>query len=33
VALFVDGLSTRDETDDIAGRGVGMGALRAECQN
>ena len=31
-ALFVDGLSTRDETDDVSGRGVGMGALRAECE-
>ncbi|HEY4011831.1 MAG TPA: HAMP domain-containing protein [Polyangiaceae bacterium] len=31
-ALFADGLSTRDETDDVAGRGVGMGALRAECE-
>jgi chemotaxis protein histidine kinase CheA len=31
-ALFVDGLSTREETDDVAGRGVGMGALRAACE-
>jgi two-component system chemotaxis sensor kinase CheA len=31
-ALFVDGLSTREETDHVAGRGVGMGALRAECE-
>lgn len=31
-ALFQDGLSTRDEVDDVSGRGVGMGALRAECE-
>ena len=31
-ALFHDGLSTRDEGDDVAGRGIGMGALRAECE-
>jgi two-component system chemotaxis sensor kinase CheA len=28
-ALFLDGLSTRDEITDISGRGLGMGALRA----
>jgi chemotaxis protein histidine kinase CheA len=27
-ALFADGLSTRDVTSEISGRGVGMGALR-----
>jgi chemotaxis protein histidine kinase CheA len=31
-ALFHDGLSTRDTADDVAGRGIGMGALRAECE-
>jgi HPt (histidine-containing phosphotransfer) domain-containing protein/two-component sensor histidine kinase len=32
-ALFTDGLSTNDSADAVAGRGVGMGALRAECEN
>jgi two-component system chemotaxis sensor kinase CheA len=31
-ALFVDGLSTHEATDDVAGRGVGMGALRTACE-
>ena len=31
-ALWCDGISTRDEADQISGRGVGMGALRAECE-
>lgn len=29
-ALFAEGLSTADEVSDLSGRGVGMGALRAE---
>lgn len=32
-ALFADRLSTRDEVDDIAGRGVGLGAVRGACQS
>ena len=28
--LFMDGLSTRDEVTELSGRGVGMGAVRAE---
>jgi two-component system chemotaxis sensor kinase CheA len=31
-ALFTDGLSTRDQTTELSGRGVGMGALRAICR-
>ena len=31
-ALFHDGLSTRADADDLSGRGVGMGALREECE-
>jgi two-component system, chemotaxis family, sensor kinase CheA len=31
-ALFVDGLSTREEVTEISGRGVGMGALREACE-
>jgi two-component system chemotaxis sensor kinase CheA len=31
-ALFFDGLSTRSEVDSVSGRGVGMGAMRAECE-
>ncbi|HEY2510535.1 MAG TPA: HAMP domain-containing protein, partial [Polyangiaceae bacterium] len=31
-ALFHDGLSTKDAADGEAGRGIGMGALRAECE-
>lgn len=31
-ALFADGLSTRDEATETSGRGVGMSALRAECE-
>jgi two-component system chemotaxis sensor kinase CheA len=30
-ALFVDGLSTRDDATETSGRGVGMGALRSIC--
>lgn len=30
-ALFVDGLSTRDEVTELSGRGVGLGAARAAC--
>lgn len=30
-ALFADGVSTAAETNDVAGRGVGMGALRETC--
>lgn len=30
-ALFADGLSSREEASELSGRGVGMGALRAEC--
>jgi two-component system chemotaxis sensor kinase CheA len=32
-ALFHDGVSTSDGVDGISGRGVGMGALLAECEN
>ena len=31
-ALFTDGLSTRDEVNEISGRGVGMSAVKEECQ-
>ncbi|MET0283181.1 MAG: ATP-binding protein, partial [Polyangiales bacterium] len=31
-ALFADGLSTRSETSELSGRGVGMSAVRASCQ-
>lgn len=31
-ALFTDGLSTRDQATALSGRGVGMGALRAEVE-
>jgi len=30
-ALFVDGLSTKDEVNEFSGRGVGMGAVRQAC--
>jgi HPt (histidine-containing phosphotransfer) domain-containing protein/two-component sensor histidine kinase len=30
--LFADGLSTRDEVTELSGRGVGMGAVRAEVE-
>ena len=30
-ALFTDGLSTRDEVNEISGRGVGMSAVKEEC--
>jgi two-component system chemotaxis sensor kinase CheA len=30
-ALFTDGISTAKELSDLSGRGVGMGAVRAEC--
>jgi len=30
-ALFMDGVSTREDVTDISGRGVGMGAVRAAC--
>ncbi len=30
-ALFVDGFSTKEEVDEISGRGVGLGAVRAHC--
>jgi HPt (histidine-containing phosphotransfer) domain-containing protein len=30
-ALFMDGLSTRDEASEVSGRGVGLGALREAC--
>jgi two-component system chemotaxis sensor kinase CheA len=29
MALFTDGLSTREDVTDLSGRGVGMGALKA----
>lgn len=31
-ALFADGLSTKDGATEISGRGVGMSAVRAECE-
>ena len=31
-ALFADGVSTRDEVSELSGRGVGLGAVRAACQ-
>ncbi len=31
-ALFCDGLSTRDSATDISGRGVGLSAVRSECE-
>jgi two-component system chemotaxis sensor kinase CheA len=31
-ALFTDGISTARELSDLSGRGVGMGAVRAECR-
>jgi two-component system chemotaxis sensor kinase CheA len=31
-ALFADGISTSSHVSDISGRGVGMGAMRAECR-
>jgi two-component system chemotaxis sensor kinase CheA len=30
--LFIDGLSSRDDVTDVSGRGIGMGAARAEAQ-
>ncbi|HEY2404851.1 MAG TPA: HAMP domain-containing protein [Polyangiaceae bacterium] len=30
--LFVDGLSSRAQADDVSGRGIGMGAVRAACR-
>ncbi len=30
-SLFLDGLSTRTETGEYSGRGVGLGAVRAAC--
>jgi two-component system chemotaxis sensor kinase CheA len=30
-ALFVDGVTTRDEATEISGRGIGLGAVRAAC--
>ncbi len=30
--LFTDGLSTRAEVDDLSGRGIGLGAIKAECE-
>ncbi len=30
-ALFVDGITTKDDVSDVSGRGVGMGALRTVC--
>ena len=32
-AMFQDGISTRSEVTEISGRGVGMSALRAVCQD
>jgi two-component system chemotaxis sensor kinase CheA len=32
-ALFLDGVSTKDEVTDISGRGVGLGAVRQACQD
>ena len=32
-ALFSNGLSTRDEASQYSGRGIGMGALRAVCED
>ncbi|MCG5055177.1 MAG: PAS domain S-box protein [Myxococcales bacterium] len=32
-ALFLDGLSTRDEVTSLSGRGVGMSALRQACRD
>lgn len=32
-ALFSDGLSTSDGVDGVSGRGIGMAALLAECEN
>jgi two-component system chemotaxis sensor kinase CheA len=32
-AVFADGLSTRDAVTDLSGRGVGLGAVRAACEN
>jgi two-component system, chemotaxis family, sensor kinase CheA len=31
-ALFANGVSTKDSANEISGRGIGMGAIRAECQ-
>ncbi len=31
-ALFADGVSTAEEVDDVSGRGIGMGAVRAAVQ-
>ena len=31
-ALFCDGVSTRTEVSEVSGRGVGMGAARAACE-
>jgi len=30
-ALFADGVSTKDQVDELSGRGVGLAALRAAC--
>lgn len=32
-ALFCDGVSTREVATDISGRGVGLSAVRSECEN
>jgi two-component system, chemotaxis family, sensor kinase CheA len=31
-ALFANGVSTKDEVTEISGRGIGLGAVRAECE-
>ncbi|MEJ7728748.1 MAG: ATP-binding protein [Polyangiaceae bacterium] len=31
-ALFANGVSTRDEVTEMSGRGIGLGAVRAECE-
>ena len=30
--LFADGFSTKDEVTEWSGRGVGLGAVRAQCE-
>jgi two-component system chemotaxis sensor kinase CheA len=32
-ALFVDGVSTKDEASEISGRGIGMNAVKCECES
>lgn len=32
-ALFANGVSTKDEVTEISGRGIGLGAVRAECES